>query len=512
MSHFPTFNGFRYLSKILLQGILTILILVLVGCNMPQSAPTQTPIEAPPSASEEPQTESAVPTAVEETPIAQKNEPAVELQPQVTSQVVLPQVETSGQSAAAETAPAEALPTEAPAADAAAAADAAPAANAAATEMPAATGEPEQPAVVEPATAPTLAFVSGNNIFLVEPPAGTPRQITSSGDLLSFAWAPDGSKLATYNGKLLCFLFPDGTAGADCVDLQLDENQAKIERRLVWSPDQKRIVLWNPINPWETGALGWIIVALDGSKEIIQIEDPVDWGLKLSSADEPGGITGQALFLGDGTLVGTFTHSSFCGSGGCHYQLYQFDFATSTFQAYANKPEEGFSEGLHLKLSNDSTVLVNYGIFNSGCENYLTFIDFYQLDSQTRTLYNLDQEAVSGMTLSPDMLFGVIARSASCSDPNQVTWASTCGLTSGLEVYPMQVWDFASNTRTDLLPGASPAWAPTGEWLAFNTCMSTNAAGGWEVNETASPGIFIRSFVDGAVYKLADGSLPAWRP
>lgn len=502
MNHSQSIHILRVLTRTFLKGILFILILALVGCNMPQSAPKGEPAAMPQITSEPVLPE---PAATQPQPA----EPAAAAEAQATSQVFLPQVETSGnQNQAETTAEVAAQPTSQvflPQVEN-------PGQSAPAAPAPEAAASTAQPAAASQSFNSPLAYLNGKNLFLVEPPNGAPLQLTNSGDLLSFAWAPDGSKLATFNGKALCVVMPDGAPASACVDLKLDENQAKIDRRLVWSPDQTRIVLWNAYNPWEQSAIGWLIVTLDGSQDVLRIQNPSDWGVYLTAENEPGGITGQALFLPDGTLVGTLTHSQFCGSGGCHYQLYKFDFTTNTFSAYPNKPEEGFSEGLNLALSKDGKTLVNYGAFNSGCENFLTFFDFYQVAGQTRALYTLDQESIVDMTLAPDATFAVIARSASCSDPNQVTWASTCGLTTGLDLYPLQIWDLANNSRADLLPALSPAWSPNGQWLAFTTCMSTNAGGGWEINGSAGPGVFIRSFVDGALYKLAEGSRPAWRP
>lgn len=464
-------------------GIFLALTLLLAGCNLPQSAPLATQPLA--QVTEEEIEVPYIPPSVEETAIPVPVEGQEPVEAEVTSQVFLPQIEVSEG-----TAQAQVITEETPSAELA---------------------TPEPPSTPQgPVT--QLAFLSDGNLMLVDVPNGSPRQLTSENNLMSFAWSPDGNQIAVYNGNQLCFVQRAGSSARDCLDLNLDETQAKIRRQILWSPDQKSIVLWNSVNPWDEGAIGWMLVSLDASFDPLLILDPVDWGLEMTPDNEPGGITGQPVFLPDGSLIGTVTHRWMCGSGGCHYQLFQFNQADRSFSAYPNKPQEGFSEGQHLVLSKNSNTLVNFGTFMSGCEQYFTFVDFFQLDNQTRKIFNLEQEAIASLTLSPDNQFAVIARTAGCSDPNQVTWASGCGLSTGPDIYPMQVWDLSTNERSDLIPGTEPTWSSNGYWLAFSSCLTQNASGNWETNPQGFPEIVIRSFVDGITQIIGPGTQPGWRP
>ncbi len=390
---------------------LVTIFLLLVGCNLPQSAPvvkqpsTQITLEAIETPFTFPKTEETAILAIIEEPGVATIE--------ATSQVYLPHIEASGDTSQKEEAQATTEP------------------------------EPANSVGVDTPTISTgkqLAYLDKGNLYLVEIPNGTPQQLTADNDLLDFSWSPDGHQLAVYDGKQLCFVRPDGSpSNPSCMDLHLDKDQPRIQRQIVWSPDQKTIVLWNSINPWDEEAVNWIILQLDQPDEIISISDPVDWGLDIAPDNEPGGIPGQPIFLPDGALLGTITHRWLCGSGGCHYQLFKFDLQNKDFIPFPNKPEEGFSEGQQLILSPDGKILVNFGNFLNNCEDYFSFVDFFHLDTQEREMFNLPQESLAGLTLSPDNKFAVIARTAGCSDPNQVNWASACGL-SGLEFYPMQVW------------------------------------------------------------------------
>ena len=522
---------FHFSRRSLFLGLTLVITIVLVGCNMPQNKPPIRSVDQPVVVSEQPLSETSGPASTPQSTTTVEPEALEGSQPQDASQVALPQVDNAdpgSQVALPQVDNANpdsqvALPqvdnanpgsqVALPQVDnAGAGSQAAPATSAESSES--IEGASSTAPVAEPQAneTPLLAYLSEKNLFLVEAPMGSARQLTTTNDILSFAWAPDGIILATYNGSQLCFVDIGGTKVADCIEVETDDTQLSDERKIAWSPDKKHLVLWNTTTLRTEGSIGWIIVALDGSKEIVSIYDPVDWGLDIAPDSGPGGITGQALFLQDGRLIGTFTHNSLCSQAGCHYQVYQFDFVTKKLGAFDNKPQEGFSEGLQLVLSNDGKTLVNTGVFNSGCQDYLTFLDFYQLDSQTRTVFDLRQEAVNHITLAPDSTFAVIARSGICSNPELVNWASTCGLSPDIAIYPLQIWDFANQTRTDLFPAVTPAWSLDGDWLVFNTCLAQNASGGWEVSAETSPGIFLRSFIDGAVYKIGDGSQPAWQP
>jgi hypothetical protein len=460
--------------------IFIIITVALASCNLPQSAP---PAVQPGTVTTEEVIELPyIPAMPEETAIPVPVEGQQTPQAEVTSQVFLPKIESlpvippTGEALPSEAAPAEAsISTLGPKAE--------------------------------------LAYLNNGNLTLVEVPAGSPRQLTTDNDLLSFAWSPDGNLMATFNGTSLCFIQPDGASAGACLDLKLDENQSKIKRQILWSPDKKSIVLWNSTNPWDEEAIGWVIVSLETpDADPILIQDPVDWGVELTPENDSGGITGQPIFLPNGALLGSLTHRWLCGSSGCHYQLFQFDLVNRDFSAFPNQPQEGFSEGQNLVLSQDGNTLTNFGTFMSSCDDYFTFVDLFHLDTQTREIFNLDQEAIASLTLSPDNRFAVIARTAGCSDANQETWASTCGLSTGMDIYPMQIWDLTKNERSDLLPGANPGWSSDGSWLAFNSCLAQDESGNWEASAQGILEIFVRSFVDGSVIQLGPGAQPSWRP
>ncbi|MFM8322136.1 MAG: TolB family protein, partial [Chloroflexota bacterium] len=222
---------------------------------------------------------------------------------------------------------------------------------------------------------PALAFLHDRNLWIMEQPGAQPHAITQRGDISSLAWAPDGSRLAAAAGPSLCFFLPDGSPAGSCIDLGLDPAQASIERRLVWSPDGKWIVLWNPYNPWDAGAVGWLVVSVEDSAVRHTIQDPVEFGAALDPENKPGGITGEAVFLADGQLVGTLTHRSLCSDNGCHYQLFSFDPQQGKFQAVDNQAADGWSEGLRLAVSKDGRFIFNYGVFFAGCDSAVTFVD-----------------------------------------------------------------------------------------------------------------------------------------
>ena len=365
---------------------------------------------------------------------------------------------------------------------------------------------------VEPAIPPSqLAYLKNNNLWLASLPGGVPVQLTTSNDLLSFAWSPDGTMLAYYNGRGLCAVQPDGAQVGTCIDLELSEDQALIERRIVWSPDGRTLVLWNAGSAWDEDAIGWIIVYRDGSKTILKITDPVDWGLSAAPNNEPGGVTGQAVFLADGALLGTLSHRWLCGAGGCQYQLYRFDLAAKMFFPYPNKPEEGWSEGPGLLLSHDRRALVNFGNFNAACDTASAFIDLYDLATGARQLVSLNLEALEGLALSPDSSQMILARQSACSSQAQ-SWDRSCGLSQGYDTLPMQRLDIASGQKSDLLPGVAPVWSPDGRWIAFRSCLALNASGGWEASATTLPSIYMMAPDGSALQLISDGYAPAWKP
>ncbi len=360
---------------------------------------------------------------------------------------------------------------------------------------------------------PQLGFLQDKNLWLLDAPGASAYQATTTGDIMGFAWSPDGEKIAVYRGEQVCLLRRDAAPTGECVNLGLEAPASQIERRLVWSPDQKMIALWNPSNPWDEDALGWLIVSLETKQVSFRIQDPVDWGASLAPNNEPGGITGEALFLADGSLVGTLTHRLLCGQGGCHYQLFTFDLVKGGFQPYPNKPEEGWSEGQHLLLSHDAKNLLNYGVFLIDCKSFVTFVDLFDLANQTRRTWNLDGQAVSTLALNPATGQSILARTSACpaAAPETPVWAQNCGLTQGFDVYPMQWWQ-ADDVFIDLPPGLAPVWSPDGQTLAFRSCLSQGADGKWNPDQAVPAALYIWDAAGGTITPVAAGVQPQWRP
>lgn len=365
---------------------------------------------------------------------------------------------------------------------------------------------------VIPPTGPVMAFLKEGDIWLVDEPGGSSYPLTVAGDILSFTWASNGERLAAFNGHTLCFYHRDGSVRTACLDLGLDDTQAKIERRLVLSPDQRWIVLWNPVNPQDEAAIGWMIVALDSSNIMYRISDPVEWGAALTPEGEAGGFTGMPIFLPDGRLIGTLAHRSMCAASGCHYQLFQFDLESRVFIAFDNSPSEGFSEGQGLQISQDGRILSNFGTFYNDCESFVTFVDLYTLVDGQREVFNLDQVAVAQLAFAPDVKTAMIASTSACSSPDTSTWADTCGLIDSFEVKPLQSWNIDTGERKDLLPGLGPIFSPDGKWLVFSSCLSQIEPGKWEPSETAKAGLYLLNLDQQQVLEIGEGVLPEWQP
>jgi hypothetical protein len=362
-----------------------------------------------------------------------------------------------------------------------------------------------------PRVGPTLAFLKDGDIWLLDEPGGEPYPLSVTGDIISYTWAPGGQRLAAFNGKTLCFINRDGSVRTACLDLGLNDAQSKVERQIILSSDQRWVILWNPVNPQDEQAIGWMIVALDTSNDMYRINDPVDWGAALDLQKGPGGFTGQPLFLSDNRLIGTLTHQSLCGSGGCHYRLFQFDLTNKSFSPYPDKPVEGFSEGARLFLSQDSSTLANFGTFITDCSNYATDITMFDLDGKNSKSYNFEKEALIDFSFSPGMEQAILARS-SCNNSGQNKWASTCGLYQGFDVLPMQLWTIASNERRDLVPGIMPVWSPGNKWTAFQSCLVEDKNKTWQPTGDAKVSIYLLDPIAGTVSLVTDGTSPQWQP
>ena len=87
-----------------------------------------------------------------------------------------------------------------------------------------------------------LAFLKNGDLWLVELPQVEPRRLSSSSDLMTFSWSPDAARIATFNGRSLCFVELAGEQTSECLGMGLTEEQAIIPRGIVWSPDQTTIV------------------------------------------------------------------------------------------------------------------------------------------------------------------------------------------------------------------------------------------------------------------------------
>jgi len=386
---------------------------------------------------------------------------------------------------------------------------------------PSPTPEPSPILAPSPTPAPPprgrqLAFLQAGDVWLVAVPDGEPEQLTHSGEVVSFAWAPDGERIAAFDGELLCIGQPEGKTVEGCVEVGTNANQSTVQRQLVWSPDQKSILIWNTENPWDAEAVGWYVVSLGETgavlPAVLSIDDPVMWGADVSGENESGGVTGEPLFLPDGTLLGTVTHSRVCGSGGCKYALFEFDpqarrFSPSTLTTSSDLGED-------LELSANGRVVANLATFHSGCETYTTRVQALDLGTGEQRSFDFEQEAFNELALSPDGRQAVVARGPGCSSETNRMWAVECGLAEFFEVYAMDLWDLGSGQRTPLVPGVGPQWALDGSAVTFRSCLAQTPDGRWSATPSGPPWIFVVEPMadDASIVPVAQGSDPAWRP
>ncbi len=357
-----------------------------------------------------------------------------------------------------------------------------------------------------------IAFLRQGDLFFTDFTQPEAQKLTQSGDVISFAWSHDGTELATFHGNKICFSAISSSTTRECLPVQLEGVQAQLERRMIWSPDGTVIVLWNAVNPWDENAIGWIVLPLADPASAAYIEDPIDWGAELAPNNEPGGITGMPTFIEEHRLIGTLTHRWLCGSGGCHYHLFEFDLEQRIFIPYPNKPDEGWSEGISITPGYAGKSLINFGTFYQGCEAYITFMDIFDLETESREIYTFEQEALSAIVPLLEGQKFILARSAGCSTENTQTWDETCGLTQGFDVYTLQVWDTAQGSRIDLQPGLHPTLSPGGKFVAFQSCLLQDASGVWQPSEEARLSIYIMSLTDYRIVHTFEGYMPAWQP
>lgn len=357
-----------------------------------------------------------------------------------------------------------------------------------------------------------LAFLNNGDIWLLDSPGSQPYQLTIAGDIQSYAWSSDGKRLAAFNGRAICLFESDGSIRTACLELGLNDQQSRIARRVKWSPDQRWIVLWNPINPQDEDAIGWLAVAMDNSSAMWRIQDPVDWGASLAPDNEPGGFTGEPVFLADGSLLGTISHRYLCGSGGCRYQLFSFDLSalTPTFTPYPNQPEAGWSEGRGLVYTEAENILTNFGTVLTNCDTYHTYIDRYNLNDSTRQAYTLENQAVDDLEYLPDKRI-VLSRTAGCAPESTEVWSLTCGLSDGFEILPMQMWEPETGKIEELVPGTELSWSPVGDSLAFRSCLNENSPGVWKPDSGSPAGIYLMNSA-GNIQFVSEGAQPSWKP
>ncbi len=366
-----------------------------------------------------------------------------------------------------------------------------------------------------PAVGPALAYLKSGDIWMVDEPGSEPYPLTVAGDILSFAWAPSAERLVAFNGRTLCFFHRDGSVRTACLEIGLSDEQAQVERRLVLSPDQRWVVLWNPASPPPADEIGWIIVALDSTNTMYRIQDPVDWGAQITDPVEQGGFTGKPVFLPDSRLIGALSHRSLCTAEGCAYKLYEFDLQNRQFTPF-NQPLESqsllVSDGAALDLTTDGRMLIEFGAVFESCESYSTRVNVTDLEAATVTNHVLDDENLIGMDFQPGSDQAVLARSKGCRDPELPAWAVQCRLTSDQEVLPMQIWNPETQQRDDLIPGIAPAWAPNGDWIVFESCLSQGETGAWQPDGSAAPALFLFSSSDQTITTIDQGALSQWQP
>lgn len=379
------------------------------------------------------------------------------------------------------------------------------------TPAPTAQPEPVEPTAPSPAGG-QLAYLEQGDIWLVRLDAQSlitqPEKLTQGGSIRSFAWHPDGSKIAFLRGKGICFLHIDRTQAAPCIDLNLPSAEETPAFQLAWSPQGDWLVAWNPLHASSSEAVGWILVS-SVSGEILEIQDPVDWGFDRAPGNAPGGFTGEAVFLPDGELLGALSHRILCAENGCLYYLYTFD---PQQPGLFSLPESvDLAQASQLASTLDGTLVAQYGSLVSSCDAYLSFINLYNpnLPGSLRP-FVFPQESLTSLALNPHFANALVARQAACPEQTQNPWAIYCGLVSNLEVYPIQLWAIDENTRQDFLPGIDPVWDPSGSLFAFQSCLQQDTAGNWLPDENAIPGIYLTSIHTQQTIYLGAGSQPAW--
>ena len=359
---------------------------------------------------------------------------------------------------------------------------------------------PEEPA-------PQLAYLRDGDIRLYDYATNSESAITDVGSIVAYTWSPDGSRMATYDGQQLCFvnLAIQGQP-QPCRELGAAERDLGGNAEIIWSPDEQFILVRQS---------EWWLVDLAQTDAVYHIAEPMDWGMVWPDGNEDGGFSmpAAAVFLEDGSLLGSVAHSFFCGSGGCQHRLATFDPVTQRFGPTSLSNLEAGGGG-EIGISANGRVLVNYGTSHVGCAFYNTYVTFVDLEQESSHEFFFEQEAFYALSLSADGRLALIARGEGCGAADRDIWSIRCGLSDAFEIYALQLWAWAEEERLDLPPGLEPAWAGSGRSLAFRSCLAQAPSGNWEPMAAGPPWVYVLHFTDDdfIVEPIAIGQAPAWRP
>jgi hypothetical protein len=359
-----------------------------------------------------------------------------------------------------------------------------------------------------------LAFIDGGDVVVTDVGTGATRRLTSARGVVSIGWSRDGSRLAFFDGRAVCVVAASGAREDPCIDVAVPPDAAGAAWDVAWAPDGRQIVLHGLSQLGEDSGVGWWFVDLDRATST-PLGDPAARGADLSGEGRPGGIPGDAAFLADGTLVGSFSHPYHCGSGGCSFALFRYDPSTRTFSTdLSSAGLDGLTVGTQLVVSADGRALGSTDSAHAGCADYSTVHDIAFLGEGRHATHTYDHESFAGQTLAPDAAAAVVSRTEGCGRDGAVTWSSQCGLLDTFEVYPMWLIDLATFEHRELPPGLDPAWSPDGRSIAFRSCLAQSPTGTWSSTTEGPPALYLVdvSGPAGTVSAVAEGSMPRWRP
>jgi hypothetical protein len=374
--------------------------------------------------------------------------------------------------------------------------------------MPAVEKPTPVPAVVpseEPVT--QLAYLRDGDIWLYDFATNSESSTTDGGNILAYVWSPDGARMATYDGQQLCFVaLAVQEQRQPCRELGTVERDFGRNAQIIWSPDEQFILVMHS---------EWWLVDLMQKDAVYHIVEPMDWGMVWPDGDEDGGFSmpAAAVFLDDGSLLGSVAHSFFCGSGGCWHHLAAFDPVTQRFgPSNLSNLENG--GGGEVGISANGRILVNYGTSHVGCAFYNTYVTFVDLERESSHEFYFEQEAFYDLSLSADGRLALIAQGEGCGAADRDIWSIDCGLSDAFEIYSLQLWTWAEEERLDLPPGLEPAWSGSDRSIAFSSCLAQTPSGNWEPIAAGPPWVYALHFTDDdfTVEPIAVGQAPAWRP